>query len=178
MVYQQCFFFFCQDNFLLASWENAMAQLGGGGGETHTRLFQSLGFHKSYFHRLPHKMYLGLAETYAHPNLQNVILNKGRKRAHENSDLSSLPLWAALRIRGLVGWEANFASKSFLNGLLKVFNNLIFPRPILFLQWCRERTVSEALFLPSQSGLPLGPSSHLSPFSPENKCPIYPVSGP
>lgn len=74
-------------------------------------------------------MYLGLAETYALPNLQNVILNKGRKRAHKISDLSSLPLWVALRIRGLVGWEANFASKSFLNGLLKVFNNLIFPRP-------------------------------------------------
>lgn len=48
-------------------------------------------------------MYLGLAETYAHPNLQNVILIKGGKRAHKNSELSSLPWWVALLEKGICG---------------------------------------------------------------------------
>jgi hypothetical protein len=53
-------------------------------------------------------MYLGLAETYAYPNLQNVILINGQqKRAQKISELSFL-WW--------VGGKTNFVSYSFLMG--------------------------------------------------------------
>lgn len=79
MVYQQ--FYFPKTTF--SEQAGKVQHLTGGGREWlfFFFFFQSIGSHKSYFHRLLHKMYLGLAETYAHPNLQNVPLIKGGEKS-------------------------------------------------------------------------------------------------